>query len=52
MEFILFATASRPALAPTQPPIQQWAPGALYVGGKAAEAWSWPLTSISAEDDA
>jgi len=36
----LFTTASRTALGPTQPPIQ-WVPG-----GKAAGAWSWPLTSI------
>jgi len=39
---VLF-TVSRPALEPTQPPIQ-WEPGALW--GKAAGAWSWPLTSI------
>jgi hypothetical protein len=29
----LFATASRPALGPTQAPIQ-WVPGALYLGVK------------------
>jgi hypothetical protein len=39
----LFTTASRTALGPTQLPVQ-WVPGAL--GGKAAGAWSWPLTSI------
>jgi hypothetical protein len=37
-----FTTASRTALGPTQPPIQ-WVPGALYLGGKAAGAWSCPL---------
>jgi len=36
---------SRPALGPAQPPIQ-WVPGALYLGGKAAGAWSWPLTPV------
>jgi hypothetical protein len=35
---------SRPALRSTQPPIQ-WVPGVLSPGGKAAGAWSWPLTS-------
>jgi hypothetical protein len=39
-----FTTASRTALEPTQPTIQ-WVPGALYPG-KAAVAWSWPLTCI------
>jgi len=31
------------ALGPTQ---LRWVPGAPSVGGKAAGAWSWPLTSI------
>jgi len=42
---LLFTTASRAALGPTQPPIQQL-PGVFFLGGKAAGAWSWPLTSI------
>jgi hypothetical protein len=35
---------SRPALGPTQPPIQ-WVPEAFC--GKAAGAWNWPLPSIT-----
>jgi hypothetical protein len=39
---------SRPALRPTQPPIQ-WVPGALSQGWRAAGAWCWQLTPFSAE---
>jgi hypothetical protein len=39
----LYATASKPALGPTQPPIQ-WILGVPYPGSKAAGAL--PLTSI------
>jgi hypothetical protein len=35
----LFATTSRPALEPTQPPVQ-WIPGS-FLGGKAAESWNF-----------
>jgi hypothetical protein len=37
MRFFPFTTASRPALGPTQPPIQ-CIPGDSYTGGKAAGA--------------
>jgi len=40
-----FTTASVTALVPTHPPIQ-WVRGGSFPGGKAARAWSWPLTSI------
>jgi len=41
-----FPHLSRPALGPTQPPVQ-WVPD-LSRGQRAAEAWSWPLTPLSA----
>jgi hypothetical protein len=42
-----FQLKSRPALRPIQPPMQ-WVPG-LFPGGKAAEAWLWPLTPSKVE---
>jgi hypothetical protein len=41
---VLFFKSSRPALGPTQPPIQ-WVPRAHSPGVKEAGVWSWPLTS-------
>jgi hypothetical protein len=38
-------SVSRPALGPTQPPVQ-WEPGVLSPGQSAAGAWRWPLTPI------
>jgi hypothetical protein len=42
-----FPQPSRPALGPTQPPLQ-WVP-LLFPRCKAAEAWRWPLTTSSAD---
>jgi len=45
MGIYLLTPETRPALGPTQPPIQ-WVPGASSLGDKACGAWSWPLTFI------
>jgi hypothetical protein len=36
-----FSHVSRPALGPTQPPVQWYR---VFPGGKAAEVWCWPPT--------
>jgi hypothetical protein len=41
-----FSHTSRPALGPTQPPVQ-WVPGISW--GKSAGAWCWPPTPPIAE---
>jgi len=43
-----FQHACRPALGPTQPPIQ-WVTG-LHIVGKAVSVWRWPLTPIYGRD--
>ena len=42
-----FPHPSSPGLRPTQPPTQ-WVP-CLFLEGRAAESWRWPLTPYSAE---
>jgi hypothetical protein len=43
-KIFLLSTSSRPVVGPIHPTIQ-WVPGSSFKGGKAARAWSWPLTS-------
>ena len=45
--FLSFSLPSRPALGPTQPPVQ-WAPG-FFPGGKAAGVLRWLPTPTSSE---
>jgi hypothetical protein len=47
-DIFLFATASRPALGPTQPPIQ-WVPGSLTPGAKRPERETDNSPQFSAE---
>jgi hypothetical protein len=51
MRIFLFTTLSRPALGPTQPPIQ-WVPGVLYLGVRrpGREADHSPPTSAEVEN--
>jgi hypothetical protein len=44
----LFSTSSRTVLASTQRHIQ-WVQGVIFQREKTAEAWNWPLTSISCQ---
>jgi hypothetical protein len=44
----LLTSVSRPALRPTQPPVQ-WVQEVLPPGQSAAGAWRWPFTPSSAE---
>jgi hypothetical protein len=43
-KIFLFSETSRPALRPTERPVQ-WEPW-YFCGGKATGAWLWPLSSI------
>jgi len=41
----IFAIASRQDLWPTHLP-NRWVFGSPFAGGKVADAWIWPITSI------